>query len=60
MRREVLAFPITVLASLAVVDAVQNADIRGATVALVGAHIASAPEVCGHGESLNQVNRETV
>ena len=35
MRREVLTFPITALAFVAVVDAVQDADIRGATIALV-------------------------
>jgi hypothetical protein len=35
MRREVLAFPITALAFVAAVDAVQHAEILGATIALV-------------------------
>lgn len=35
MRREAMAFPITALAFVAVVNAVQNAEIRGATIALV-------------------------
>lgn len=35
MRREVLAFPMTALAFVAVIAAVQDADIRGATIALV-------------------------
>jgi hypothetical protein len=35
MQREVLAFPITALAFFVVVDAVQHAEIRGATIALV-------------------------
>lgn len=35
MKCEVLAFPVTVFALVAVVDAVQDAEIRGATIALV-------------------------
>ncbi len=35
MTSEVLPFPVTVLAFVAVVDAVQEAEIRGATIALL-------------------------
>ena len=41
MRREVLVFPIAALAFVAVADAAQDAEIRGATIALVPKTVAA-------------------